>query len=170
MLRLYEKLRVFLFGVICCLIATQGIFFSKHAFAQASLTPTLPFPTIPSNRSLGVTASACNILAISGATASGSQSGNPPTNAIDANLSTRWSNQGLGSSISVDFGKERSVCSVNVAWYRGNERTNTFTIAISKDGKSYTNVFSGASSGKTTGFESYDFPDTTARYVKITVT
>lgn len=144
---------------------TQGPLIHNSANAQ----PTLPFPPVVANPSFAATASSCNILAISGVTASGSQVGNPATNAIDVNLSTRWSNFGLGSSITVDFSKERSTCNVNISWYRGVERTSNFVIAFSKDGKSFTNVFSGKSSGTTNGFESYDFPDTTARYVKITV-
>lgn len=121
--------------------------------------------------SLSHTASAagCNILAISGVTASDSQTGNPPTNAIDTNLSTRWSNLGKGSSITVDFGKERAICSVNISWYQGNQRINDFVIAVSKDGQSFNTVFSGKSTGNTAQFENYDFPDTTGRYVRITV-
>ena len=114
-------------------------------------------------------AAGCNILAISGVTASGSQTGNPPTNAIDANLSTRWSNLGKGSSITVDFGKERAICSVNISWYLGNQRINDFVIAVSNDGQSFNTVFSGKSTGTTAQFENYDFPDTTGRYIRITV-
>ena len=47
---------------------------------------------------------------------------------------------------------------------------NTFDIAVSNDGTSFTKVFSGKSSGTTTAAEKYDFTDTQARYVKITVT
>src|SRR5213594_3706026 len=43
-------------------------------------------------------------LPISGATASGSESTNPPSNAIDNNFATRWSNGALGSWIRVDLG------------------------------------------------------------------
>jgi uncharacterized protein YxeA len=111
----------------------------------------------------------CNILAISGVTASGSQTGNPPTNAIDTNLGTRWSNLGKGSSVTVDFGKERAICSANISWYLGDQRINDFVIAVSKDGQSFNTVFSGKSTGNTAQFENYDFPDTTGRYVKITV-
>ena len=102
--------------------------------------------------------------------ASGSQSTLPPTNAIDGKPDTRWSNLGLGSSITLDLDTEKSLCSVDISWYRGNERTNTFTISVSDDGKSFTNVFSGKSSGTTTDFEKYDIKDTNARYVRITVT
>ena len=52
----------------------------KPAIAQQfSLPPVVSNPTFAA-------ATSCNILAISGVTASGSQIGNPATNAIDVNL------------------------------------------------------------------------------------
>ena len=51
----------------------------------------------------------------------------------------------------------------------GNQRQNNFVISVSNDGTTYTNVFSGKSSGKTLSPEKYDFADVNARYVKITV-
>ena len=62
------------------------------------------------------------------------------------------------------------MCSVDISWYNGNQRVNTFDIAVSNDGTTFTTVFSGKSSGTTTAAEKYDFADTQARYVKITVT
>src|SRR6476620_925910 len=144
---------------------TLELYVNKPAIAQQFL----PLPPVVANPTFAATATSCNILAISGVTASGSQTGNPAVNAIDVNLSTRWSNLGIGSSITVDFSKERSICGVDISWYNGNQRTNNFMVSVSIDGKSFTTVFSGKSSGTTTGFESYDFPDTTGRYVKITV-
>ena len=69
----------------------------------------------------------------------------------------------------MDFSKERSICGVDISWYNGNQRTSNFVISVSIDGKSFTTVFSGKTTVQATGFESYDFPDTTGRYVKITV-
>jgi hypothetical protein len=117
------------------------------------------------------TSSNCkNNAQISSVTANGAQSTNPASEAIDNDLATRWSNQGLGSWIRLDLGSQKTVCSVDISWFKGNERQNTFTIAVSNDGNSFTNVFSGKSSGTTTAAEKYDFTDTQARYVRITVT
>ena len=151
--------------VISCSLMTQGPLMHKSANAQ----PTLPFPPVVANPSFATTASSCNILAISGVTASGSQIGNPATNAIDGNLGTRWSQVGLGSSLTLDIAKKMTVCSLEVSWYKGTERISNFVLAVSNDGKSFTDVFSGTSRGTTNDFERYDFPDTTGRYVKITV-
>jgi|SRR5581483_3806843 len=110
----------------------------------------------------------CQVLAITGANASGYEAVNPPTNAIDNNLNTRWSNNGA-SWISADLGKQQTICSVDIAWYKGNTRTNNFVIAASSDGTSYINVYSGKSSGTTASAERYSFAETNARYVRITV-
>jgi hypothetical protein len=111
----------------------------------------------------------CQNLAIGGVTASGYETVNPPSNANDNNLNTRWSNDGIGSWIRADLGKQQTVCSVDIAWYHGNTRTNNFVIAVSSDGTSYKQVYSGKSSGTTAAAERYSFAETTARYVRATV-
>ncbi|TLX88898.1 MAG: discoidin domain-containing protein, partial [Thaumarchaeota archaeon] len=108
-------------------------------------------------------------LPISGATASGSESTNPPSNAIDNNFATRWSNGALGSWIRVDLGSTQNICSVDIAWYNGNARQYHFVIATSTDGTTFTNKFSGDSSGTTVNSEKYIIPATDARYVRVTV-
>jgi glucose/arabinose dehydrogenase len=59
-------------------------------------------------------------LPIGGATASGFQTGYPPSNAIDNDFSTRWSSTSSGSEIRVDLGSTKSICSVNIAWFNGS--------------------------------------------------
>jgi uncharacterized protein YxeA len=108
-------------------------------------------------------------LPISGATASGSEAGNPPSNAIDNNLGTRWANDGVGSFITADLGSTQNICSVGIAWFNGDARQYHFVIATSTDGTTFTNKFSGDSSGTTLNSEKYDFAATDARYVRITV-
>ena len=58
---------------------------------------------------------------------------------------------------------------MDIAWYNGDKRQNNFVISVSNDGTTFTDVFTGKSSGTTSSSEKYDFPDVTARYVKITV-
>jgi hypothetical protein len=93
-----------------------------------------------------------------------------PTYARDNDLATRWSNSGLPLWIEYSIGTSRSICYVDIAWYRGDLRIYSFTISVSTDGVNYKNVFSGQSSGTTSGFERYNFPDTYAKYVRITIT
>ncbi|MGB8159631.1 MAG: discoidin domain-containing protein, partial [Nitrososphaeraceae archaeon] len=127
---------------------------------SAGNTPPPPSPP---------TSNPCNKLSVSKITEAGGTPSLGPKYAIDDDLATRWSEQGLGSSLTLDFGKKKTICNLEVSWYRGTERISKFVIGVSKDGKSFTDVFSGTSSGSTNGFERYEFPDTTARYVKITV-
>jgi hypothetical protein len=93
-----------------------------------------------------------------------------PKNTLDNNLGTRWTNFGLPSSISYDYGTTKTVCDMDIAWYRGDRRVNTFTISASNDNVNYFTIGSGKSSGLTSGFERYNFPDTNARYLRITIT
>src|SRR5215207_8382903 len=96
--------------------------------------------------------------------------GNVPQNTLDSNLNTRWSNLGFPSWIQYDLGESQPICNVDIAWYRGNFRVNTFTISVSNDGTNFTPIFSGQSSGKTIGLERYDVRDTMGKYLRITVT
>ena len=112
---------------------------------------------------------ACSKLPFKGITASGSDSINLPSHAIDQNLNTRWSNLGLGSWIQIDMGQENVICNVGINWHRGNERVNTFVISISKDGNAFTNAFSGKSDGTSLTEQKYDLQSSTGRYVRVQV-
>jgi hypothetical protein len=92
--------------------------------------------------------------------------GNVPANAVDNNLGTRWSANGDGAWLQLDLGSVRSVGSVRVAVYRGNERRNRFDLQTAVTAGSWTTVFAGESSGTTTLEQPYDFPDVDARYVR----
>ena len=67
------------------------------------------------------------------------------------------------------MGQQKGICSVDIAWYRGDTRTNNFVISVSSDGTAFANVYSGKSNGTTAEFEKYSFQEVSARYVKITV-
>ncbi|WP_340112441.1 glycoside hydrolase family 88 protein [Maribellus mangrovi] len=110
-------------------------------------------------------------------TASAYQEGNPPENTLDYNFGTRWSAESSriwGSPtqyeeqwIQFDLHDIETVESVDIAFYSGDQRTNTFKISLSEDGETFTEVFDGVSSGSTSRLENFDFDDTIARYVKL---
>ena len=108
-------------------------------------------------------------LPVNGVTASGNEVGNVPSNVLDNNLATRWSSFGIGQWIRADLGSVQNICSVDIAWYAGNVRQYHFVIATSTDGTTFTNKFSGDSSGTTLNPEKYVIPATDARYVRVTV-
>lgn len=96
--------------------------------------------------------------------------GNIPGNAFDGDLGTRWSQHGIGSWITADLGSPRAIDKVGISWYLGDQRTNTFTIGTSDDNTTFTQKYSGTSSGTSAAVEFYPIdPDVTARYVKVTV-
>jgi predicted phosphodiesterase len=134
---------------------------STNTFAQSSLTfgQTDPF----------VSSKECSNLQVNGITASGADALHPPSHAVDQNISTRWSSLGLGSWLQIDLGQEKTVCSVGINWHRGNERTNSFVISISKDGKAFTDVYSGKSDGRSLTEQNYNFQPNTGRFIKVIV-
>ena len=106
-----------------------------------------------------------SVLAVAGATAS-SHDGNRPVGAIDGDLSTRWSAKGTKQWLRLDLGQPRQLGEVEIAWYRGDERKALFEIEASADGRNWRQVFSGTSSGRTTGPERYAVAAKT-RFVRI---
>ncbi|WBQ03611.1 discoidin domain-containing protein [Kribbella sp. CA-293567] len=95
---------------------------------------------------------------------------NPPANAVDGNLATRWSGQGYGASLVLDLGTPQLLCGTKLAWHQGNTRWNDFTVYTSVDGTSYLKAWEGRSSGTTTAPEIQAFPGAprSGRFVKIT--
>lgn len=58
---------------------------------------------------------------------------------------------------------------MGINWHRGDERINSFVISISKDGKTFTNVYSGKSDGTSLSEQNYNFEAKAGRYVRVTV-
>ncbi|MGQ0842016.1 polysaccharide lyase family 7 protein [Actinokineospora sp.] len=106
-------------------------------------------------------------LPVSAVTARGDD-GNVPANTLDNNLATRWSDEGDGTWVRYDLGSAQPLSKVAIAWYRGDERRSSFTVETSTDGTAWsTAVSTRDSTGTTTGPETYDFADRTARYLRI---
>ena len=145
-----------------CKIAISSIFISI-----VLISSTVIFNS--NNVSDAQTSDTCTAQPLSIMT-SGAEPANPRSNAIDNNLNTRWSTDGVGSWAQIHQGEGKIVCSVDIAWYRGNLRQNNFVIYIwDPNVPTWVKVFSGTSSGTTAGPERYDFPDVNAAYVLIVV-
>ncbi len=82
---------------------------------------------------------------------------------IDGSLATRWASQGAASA-TLDLGAVKPVTNVKVAVWKPNERSTNYAIEVSADGKNYTTIFNGGSSGAT--YDSYDVNDS-VRYIRI---
>lgn len=91
-------------------------------------------------------------------------------NVLDNNLNSAWSRNARGSWIQFDLGGQKTICSMDIAWYHGNQVKYDFTISVSSDGTTFADVFTGKSSGATLGFETYFLHgSTTGRYMRVTV-
>ncbi len=96
-----------------------------------------------------------------------SHDGNGPDRLIDKNLTTRWSANGQGESVTFDYGQAVSFNAVKVAFHKGDQRTTSFTLQVSNDGLQWQTVLDDVSStGKSLALERFDFPEVTARYIK----
>jgi hypothetical protein len=116
----------------------------------------------------------CNELAIMNVSASGFESDpadyHPPSDAIDGESSTWWSNNGQDPWLQIDLGESHSICSVSIEWNKGDKREFSFEIEVSEDGNSYEKVFEGNNKG-TLEEENYQFDDQTrGQYIKLTIT
>jgi hypothetical protein len=95
---------------------------------------------------------------------------NMPVNIIDNNLDTKWSAKGFGTYLQLNLHSIKKLCSIDVAWDKGDKHENNFMISTSKDGKTFTDILKGTSSGSNKGFENYGIiPQVDAKYVKITL-
>ena len=115
------------------------------------------------------TSDQCTKAKISKVTSSGHYKNDLTSNAIDNNPQTRWSNQIKPSSITLDLGSSKTVCNVDIQWYKGDTRVYGFVISVSKDNKKFNDVLKTKSSGSSSDPESYDFGDVSARYLRISV-
>ena len=95
--------------------------------------------------------------------------GNVPENTQDNLLDTRWSDDGIGSWIQVDLGGTYHLCGIDIAWYRGEHRQNTFVLSTSIDGTHYEEIYRGTSSGSSHHPEYIDTSTISSRYLRITV-
>jgi len=111
----------------------------------------------------------CANVSVTRINSSGAETLHPPSHAIDNNVNTSWSSLGEGSWIQLDLGTIKNICSVDIAWYKGNERQNNFVISASNDGSTFSRLFSNQSTGTTQSSEKYNVSDTNARYIRVTV-
>jgi hypothetical protein len=88
---------------------------------------------------------------------------------VDGLVSTGWRQIGFGSSIEIDLGNQRTVCSIDIAWHNGYPGAYQFDISISNPGYPFTRVYSGTSGGTNNIFEEYDLGGIVAKYIRLTV-
>ena len=107
-----------------------------------------------------------NQLDVFEVTATGND-GNLEQGAVDLDMGTRWSNYGA-SELVLDLGSEQTVTGVSIACWKGNERIYPFTIEVSTDGETWTEVLGKSqNTGESDAFEKFMFASSAkARYIK----
>ncbi|XXF74958.1 discoidin domain-containing protein [Myxococcaceae bacterium GXIMD 01537] len=128
----------------------------------------VPTPEAPASTPSELTAPNCRIVTTARVTAIGDD-GNPATNTQDDDALTRWSYLGKGAWLTMDLGTVQPIAGTTIAWHRGNERQNHFTVETSEDGSTFSPAYAGDSALDTTA-QTVNFPSTrNARYVRVTV-
>jgi len=95
--------------------------------------------------------------------------GNGPDRLIDGDIKTRWSASGEGSWVVFDYGVVAKINAIKAAFHKGDTRTTTFDVEVSKDGETWDKVITKQnSSGQSNELERYDFDEVEARYVRLT--
>lgn len=70
--------------------------------------------------------------------------GNVAENTLDDSLNTRWSSKGEGEWVAYELGTDNYLVEdLEIAFYKGNERTANFDVQLSDDGNNWTTVWSG---------------------------
>lgn len=93
--------------------------------------------------------------------------GNVAGFAIDKRPETRWACLGIGCTLTADLGENRLLSEIEIAWHQGDQRSAWFDVSVSSDGGNFVPIYSGQSSGTTTGYEKYSFQPVAARYVRV---
>ncbi|MBR5507837.1 MAG: discoidin domain-containing protein [Clostridia bacterium] len=94
------------------------------------------------------------------------QEENPAEHVLDGDISTRWVSE-YTAWLMFDLESEQEFDTVLLAMYLATTRTHTFTIDISNDGKTFTQVGTFTNSGTTDDYEAFDIGPQKARYVRI---
>ncbi len=96
------------------------------------------------------------------------ESNNPGRNALDGNASTYWAVENA-NSMTIDLGSAQPISCVGVQMrdYSPDTRTVNYGVALSEDGSSYSEIYSGASPSGGAVYEYVDGGGKSARYVRI---
>ena len=78
-----------------------------------------------------------SVIRISAASASASQEGYPPQNAVDNDPQTRWSAPGLDSFLQLELTCLSTIEELESLWHKGETRTSRFEVLTSLDGQSW---------------------------------
>jgi hypothetical protein len=117
----------------------------------------------------------CTNLNIENITANGFETDpsdyHPPSDAVDGNPSTWWSNNGDDPWLEIHLDESRTICGISVEWNKGDQRDYSFEIQVSEDGNKYEKIFEGANKQGSSKPEVYPIAEEhSGKFIRITVT
>lgn len=92
---------------------------------------------------------------------------NPPQQAYDGNMSSRWSAQGTNEWIQFVFPVEQIFNTLRIAFHNGDQRVNWFSAVSSVDGQAWNPFYTDESSGLSAELETFVFAPVTSRWFRI---
>ncbi|MBT2161646.1 BspA family leucine-rich repeat surface protein [Zobellia barbeyronii] len=99
-----------------------------------------------------------------------SDDGNGLCNLMDNDLTSYWSSNVLGESITFELTGFKDVDQVEIAFLYGETRVSVFDILVSVDGVNWTTVLKDrSSSGTSLDLEKFNFPFQSTKYLRYTV-
>ena len=114
-----------------------------------------------------IPAGASEYLTPESATASSSESGHGPENAIDEDTNTYWSAGADNAHITFDAGEVKVCDGCRIYWGASN-RPSSYTVRVSSDGTSWETVHS-SNTDPGEGWDDISWMVTSVRYVRVTV-
>lgn len=96
---------------------------------------------------------------------------NVKENVVDGSLATRWSGEGNPQYLTLDLGQPGKIDYIQMGFHTAGSatRTSSFDVAVSLDSLNWTTVLTSQTSAPGhTDLQTFDFPDLTGKYVRIT--
>lgn len=93
---------------------------------------------------------------------------NTPDNVMDCDVTTRWSAEGIGQTLTFEIDHPYTIEGVMISWFSGNQRSSKFDIQVSTNGTTWLDVLTDqSSSGTSSALESFTFePAAAAKYIR----
>ena len=90
-----------------------------------------------------------------------------PLHTLDGDLTSCWSVHGDGQWVCYGMSRPLTVGRVSIAWAAGDERRYKFGLLASDDGRTWSVMHRGVSTGRTCDLEAHEFPPVQTRFLKI---
>ena len=103
---------------------------------------------------------------VAGVTATGDD-GNKPENTVDGSYGTRWSYESANCFITFELESVVPVSYIGIAWYCGDQRSETFDVEVSEDGVNYTRVSTDNKTPRQLNMAPYDMGGVNAKFIKL---